>query len=47
MGLNVRTDIPNDILDFLSLYPQPTRTQGGVEYLPIPRQRQGQEAGRA
>jgi ClpP class serine protease len=41
MGLNVRTDIPNDILEFLSLYPQPTRTQGGVEYLPIPRQRQG------
>jgi ClpP class serine protease len=40
MGLNVSTDIPADILDFLSLYPQPTRTQGGVEYLPIQRQRQ-------
>jgi ClpP class serine protease len=47
MGLNVSTDIPTDILDFLSLYPQPTRTQGGVEYLPIPRQRQGQAAGGA
>jgi ClpP class serine protease len=40
MGLNVSTDIPAEILDFLSLYPQPTRTQGGVEYLPGPRQRQ-------
>ena len=47
MGLNVSTDIPADILDFLSLYPQPTRAQGGVEYLPMPRQRQGRGAGRA
>jgi ClpP class serine protease len=36
-GLNVSTDIPTDILDLLALYPQPTRTQGGVEYLPVPR----------
>lgn len=40
MGLNVSTEIPVEILDLLSLYPQPTRTQGGVEYLPGPRQRQ-------
>jgi len=40
LGLNVSTDIPAEILDLLSLYPQPTRTQGGVEYLPVPRQRQ-------
>jgi ClpP class serine protease len=40
LGLNVNTDIPADILDLLTLYPQPTRTQGGVEYLPVPRQRQ-------
>jgi ClpP class serine protease len=39
-GLNVSTDIPAEVLDLLSLYPQPTRTQGGVEYLPVPRQRQ-------
>ena len=38
MGLNVNTDMPTDILDLLSLYPQPTRTDsGGVEYLPGPR----------
>ena len=40
LGLNVSTDIPDEILDLLALYPQPTRTQGGVEYLPVPRQRQ-------
>lgn len=38
MGLNVNTDMPTEILDLLSLYPQPTRTDsGGVEYLPGPR----------
>jgi ClpP class serine protease len=42
MGLNVSTDIPSEILELLSLYPQPMRMQGGgVEYLPIPRQRDG------
>jgi ClpP class serine protease len=40
LGLNINTDIPADILELLGLYPQPTRTQGGVEYLPVPRQRQ-------
>ena len=37
LGLNVNTDMPSDILDLLALYPQPMRTQGGVEYLPGPR----------
>ena len=46
MGLNVNTDIPAEILDLLSLYPQPMRTtQGGVEYLPGPRQRQATRRG--
>ncbi len=41
MGLNASTNIPAEILELLSLYPQPMRTQGGgVEYLPVPRQRQ-------
>jgi ClpP class serine protease len=40
LGLNVSTNIPAEILDLLSLYPQPMRTQGGVEYLPVPRGRQ-------
>jgi ClpP class serine protease len=39
-GLNVSTDMPNDVLQLMSLYPQPARQQpGGVEYLPGPRQK--------
>jgi ClpP class serine protease len=49
LGLPVNTDIPNDVLDLMKLYPQPVRDQsggGGVEYLPIPRQKDafGKEA---
>jgi ClpP class serine protease len=43
LGLPVNTNIPNDVLDLMKLYPQPTRAQsggGGVEYLPIPRQKE-------
>jgi ClpP class serine protease len=41
LGLAVRTDMPNDVLDLMKLYRQPVRQQsaGGVEYLPVPRQR--------
>ena len=40
-GLHVSTDMPNDVLELMKLYPQPVRTQsgGGVEYLPVPRQK--------
>src|SRR5918996_1458872 len=39
-GLKVSTDMPNDVLELMSLYPQPVRQQpGGVEYLPVPRQK--------
>jgi ClpP class serine protease len=49
LGLPVNTDIPNDVLDLMKLYPQPVRDHsggGGVEYLPIPRQKDafGKEA---
>jgi len=42
LGLRVRTDMPNEVLELMSLYPQPVRTQsgGGVEYLPLPRQKE-------
>jgi ClpP class serine protease len=41
LGLPVSTEMPNDVLQLMSLYPQPVRSQGGgVEYLPIPRQKQ-------
>ena len=41
MGLPVSTDMPNEILELMTLYPQPLRRHGGgVEYLPMPRQRE-------
>ncbi len=36
-GLKVSSDIPQDVLQLMSLYPQPLRRQPSVEYLPIPR----------
>src|SRR6202045_3638662 len=33
-GLPVRSDIPSEFLDLMSLYPQPVRRQPTVEYLP-------------
>jgi ClpP class serine protease len=41
LGLPVRSDIPPEFLDLMSLYPQPVRRQPGVEYLPEPRRAQG------
>jgi ClpP class serine protease len=36
-GLKVRSDMPPEILQLMSLYPQPTRRQPSVEYLEVPR----------
>jgi ClpP class serine protease len=48
LGLPVSTDMPDAVLELMNLYPQPVRMQGGggVEYLPIPRQKEaiGREA---
>jgi ClpP class serine protease len=40
-GLNVRSDMPSDILQLMGLYRQPIRRQPTVEYLPIPRRADG------
>src|SRR4051794_28269027 len=42
LGLSVSTDMPNEVFELMTLYPQPVRTQsaGGVEYLPVPRQKE-------
>jgi hypothetical protein len=34
--------VPNGVLELMKLYPQPVRMQsgGGVEYLPVPRQKE-------
>ncbi|WP_225246999.1 SDH family Clp fold serine proteinase, partial [Agrobacterium tomkonis] len=45
MGLPVRTDMPEEILELMTLYPQPVRRLGGgVEYLPEPRHREARRA---
>jgi len=41
MGLPVNTNMPKAVLELMSLYPQPVRTQPSVEYLPQPRQAGG------
>ncbi|HOM92549.1 MAG TPA: ATP-dependent Clp protease proteolytic subunit [Rectinema sp.] len=43
LGLPVNTDMPNEILQLMMLYPQPVKQQGGVEYLPVPRQSKTQK----
>ena len=42
LGLPVSTSMPNEVLELMTLYPQPVRAQGGggVEYLPVPRQKE-------
>ena len=40
LGLPVNTDMPDEVMELMSLYPQPVRHSGGVEYLPVPRQKQ-------
>ncbi len=39
LGLNVTTEMPEDILELMSLYPQPVRGLPSVEYTPEPRGR--------
>jgi ClpP class serine protease len=40
-GLPVRSELPSEVLDLLSLYPQPVRRQPAVEYLPERRRFEG------
>ena len=37
LGLNVRSDMPREMLQLMSLFPQPVRRQPSVEFLPVPR----------
>jgi ClpP class serine protease len=41
LALPVSTDMPKEVLELMTMYPQPVRQQssGGVEYLPVPRER--------
>lgn len=41
LGLPVSFAMPSEVLELMTLYPQPVRQQGGgVEYLPVPRHRE-------
>lgn len=37
LGLPVRSDMPDEVLELMGLFPQPVRRQASVEYLPRPR----------
>ena len=37
LGLNVREDMPDEVYQLMSLYPQPVKREPAVEFLPIPR----------
>ena len=40
LGLPISTDMPEEVLQFMQLFPQPMRSaSGNVEYLPVPRQK--------
>jgi ClpP class serine protease len=36
LGLPVATEMPEEVYQFMSLFPQPTRTRPSVEYVPMP-----------
>ena len=43
LGLPVSTDMPSEVMELMTLYPQPTRIQGGgVEWLPGPRHKEAE-----
>ncbi len=39
LGLPVTIGVPQAVRELMRLYPQPVRRTGGVEYLPVPRER--------
>ena len=45
LGLPVSANMPDDVMKLMSLFPQPTRTQPTVEYLPVPRTRRSAPSG--
>jgi ClpP class serine protease len=45
LGLNVSTELPADVFRLMEYFPQPLRSQPGVEYLPTPRRYERPERG--
>jgi ClpP class serine protease len=46
LGLPVSTDMPQQVYDFMALFPQPTRMRPSVEYIPVPYRGARQGGGR-
>jgi ClpP class serine protease len=45
LDLPITTEMPKEILELMTLYPQPVRSQsGGVEYRPVPREKESKTA---
>jgi hypothetical protein len=40
LGLRVSVEMPAEVIELMTLHPQPTRTRHNVEYLPSKRERQ-------
>ncbi|GBD38237.1 hypothetical protein HRbin37_00482 [bacterium HR37] len=40
LGLHVNSDMPEEFMELMSLYPQPVRRQPSVEYIPVPRSKE-------
>ncbi len=40
LGLNINTDMPDEVFQLMSLYRQPIKRQPSVEYIPVPRYRE-------
>jgi ClpP class serine protease len=40
LGLHVSSDMPEEFMELMSLYPQPVRRQPSVEYIPVPRSKE-------
>ncbi len=45
LGLNVTTEMPKPMYELMGLFPQPVRRVPSVEYLPVPRHREGRDGG--
>ena len=45
LGLPVSTEMPEDVYQFMNLFPQPPRTQPAVQYIPVPYHAGGGESG--
>ncbi len=43
LGLNVSTDVPPEVYELMELYPQPMMQRYGVEFVPTPPQKRGDQ----